>query len=77
MRLPRDSTCILETEPGKFDIKRPEPGIQFISLQVGSLSAGHCVIPCAFFGKVSNIHFLVEKCIPFKKKGVYNFSLAF
>ena len=30
-----------------------------------------------FLVKVSNIHFLVEKCILFKKKDVYNFSLAF
>ena len=32
--LPSDSTCVLEAEPGKLDIKRCEPGIQFISLQV-------------------------------------------
>ena len=30
--LPSDSTCILEAEPGKLDIKRQEPGILFISL---------------------------------------------
>ena len=30
-----------------------------------------------FLVKVSNIHFLVEKCILFKKKDVYNFSLVF
>ena len=30
-----------------------------------------------FLVKVSNIHFLVEKCILFKKKDVYYFSLAF
>ena len=30
-----------------------------------------------FLVKVSNIRFLVEKCILFKKKDVYNFSLAF
>ena len=42
-----------------------------------SNSVGRCVIPCAFLVKVSNIHFLVEKCILFKKKDVYNFSLAF
>ena len=35
--LPRDSTCVLKAEPGKFDIKRREPGILFISLQVDSL----------------------------------------
>ena len=40
-------------------------------------SVGRCVIPCAFLVKVSNIHFLVEKCIMIKKKDVYNFSLAF
>ena len=40
-------------------------------------SVGLCVIPCAFFGKVSNILFLVEKCVLFKQKDVYNFSLAF
>ena len=28
--------CILEALPGKLDIKRCEPGILFISLQVGS-----------------------------------------
>ena len=32
-----DLTCVLETEPGKLEIKRCEPGILFISLQVGSL----------------------------------------
>ena len=42
----------------------------------GSTSVGRCVIPCAFFGK-SVKHFLVEKCILFKKKDVYNSSLAF
>ena len=40
-------------------------------------SVGRCVIPCAFLVKVSNIHFLVEKCILLKKKDVYNFFLAF
>ena len=34
--LPSDSTCILEALPGKLDIKRHEPGILFVSLQVGS-----------------------------------------
>ena len=40
-------------------------------------SVGRCVIFCAFLLKVSNIHFLVEKCILFMKKDVYNFSLRF
>ena len=40
-------------------------------------SVGRCVIPCAFLVKVSNIHFLVEKCILFKKKDVYNFFWRF
>ena len=31
------STCVLEAEPGKHDIKRREPGIKFFSLQVDSL----------------------------------------
>ena len=44
---------------------------------ISTSSVGRCVIPCAFLIKVSNIHFLVEKCILFKKKDVYNFSLAF
>ena len=35
--LPSDATCILKVKPGKLDIKRQEPGILFISLQVGSL----------------------------------------
>ena len=35
--LPSNSTCVLEAEPGKFYIKICEPGILFISLQVGSL----------------------------------------
>ena len=35
--LPSDSACILKAEPGKLDIKRREPGILIISLQVGSL----------------------------------------
>ena len=34
--LQSDSTCILEAEPGKLDIKRHKPGILFIFLQVGS-----------------------------------------
>ena len=29
--LPSDSTCILQAEPGKLDIKRYEPGILMIS----------------------------------------------
>ena len=29
--LQRDSTCILEAEPGKLDTKRREPGILFVS----------------------------------------------
>ena len=40
-------------------------------------SVCRCVIPCAFFGKSVNIHFLVQKCILFKKKYVYIFFLAF
>ena len=32
VRLAEDSTCVLEAEPGKLDIKRREPGILFISL---------------------------------------------
>ena len=35
--LPSDSTCILKAGRGKLDIKRHEPGILLISLQVGSL----------------------------------------
>ena len=35
--VPSDSTCILEAESGKLDIKRHEIGILLISLQVGSL----------------------------------------
>ena len=35
--LPSDSIIILEAQPGKLDIKRCEPGILFISLQVVSL----------------------------------------
>ena len=35
--LPSDSTCVLEAEPGKLDIKRRKPGILFISLQVGAV----------------------------------------
>ena len=31
-----DSECVLKAEPGKFDIKRHEPGIRFISLPAGS-----------------------------------------
>ena len=30
-RLPSDSTCLLEAEPGKLYIKRSEPDILFIS----------------------------------------------
>ena len=30
--LPSDSTCVLDAEPGKLDIKKREPGILFISL---------------------------------------------
>ena len=35
--LPSDSTCVLEADPGKLDIKRRKPGILFISLQADSL----------------------------------------
>ena len=35
--LPSDSTCVLKAEPGKLDIKRREPGIQFISFPIVSL----------------------------------------
>ena len=35
--LPSDSTCVLETEPGKLDIKRCESGILFISVSIVSL----------------------------------------
>ena len=38
MGLPSDSTCILKAEPGKLDIKRREPGILFISLNVPIIS---------------------------------------
>ena len=37
------------------------------------LSVGRCVIPCAFFGKSANIHFLVEKYILNKKKRCLHF----
>ena len=30
--LPSGSTCVLEAEPSKLEIKRREPGILFISL---------------------------------------------
>ena len=32
-----DSTCVIEAEPGKVDIKRREPGILFIILPIGLL----------------------------------------
>ena len=32
--LSSDSTCVLEAEPGKLDIKRGKPCILFISLQI-------------------------------------------
>ena len=32
--LPSDSTCVLEAEPGKLEIKRRLPGILFISLPI-------------------------------------------
>ena len=35
--LPSYATCIFEAEPGKFDIKRFESGVLFISLSIGSL----------------------------------------
>ena len=35
-RMLSDSTCILEAEPGKADIKRRQPVILLISLQVCS-----------------------------------------
>ena len=35
--LPSDSTSVLKAEPGKLDIKKREPGIQFISLPIVSL----------------------------------------
>ena len=36
-RLTDDSTCVLETEPGKLNFKKCKPGILFFSLQVVSL----------------------------------------
>ena len=30
--LPSDSTCFLEAQPGKLDLKRCEPGILFLGL---------------------------------------------
>ena len=30
------TTCLLEAEPGKLDIKKRKPGILFISLTIGS-----------------------------------------
>ena len=36
-RLLSDSTCVLESKPGKLDILRREPGILFISIPIGSL----------------------------------------
>ena len=35
--LPSDSTCVLEAEPDKLDIKWRELGILFICLPIGSL----------------------------------------
>ena len=35
--LPSESTRVLDAEPAKLDIKRREPGILYISKQVGSL----------------------------------------
>ena len=34
--VPRDSTNVLKTLPGKFDSKKRGPGILFISLPIGS-----------------------------------------
>ena len=35
--LRHNSTCFLEAQPGKFDIKRPESGILSVILPIGSL----------------------------------------
>ena len=35
--MPRNSTSVLKALPGKLAIKRLDSGIQFISLQAGSL----------------------------------------
>ena len=40
-------------------------------------SVGCCVFLCAFFGKSVKHTFSCRKCILFKKKNVYNYSLAF
>ena len=35
--MPSNSTCVLNAQPGKLDIRRRKPGILFMSLPVGSL----------------------------------------
>ena len=42
--LASDSTCVLQTEPGKLDIKRREPGILFINLSIVEHSSNYDVI---------------------------------
>ena len=54
-----DSTWVLEAEPGKLDIKRCEPGILFISLQVGTLFKlvvdGHPMITIAHLETIAQV----------------------
>ena len=51
------------------EYSRPNRFVIFIAND-RSFSVDRCVIPCAFLIKVSNIHFLIEKCILYKKNKI-------
>ena len=60
--LPSDSTCVLEAEPGKFNIKRCEPGILFISLQLASLfKLSFMALYCRFSCRFNAINDVIQK----------------
>ena len=51
--LPGNSTCILKAEPGKLDMKRPEPGILYIT----------CSLPSWFTLQTSKYDVMIDYCV--------------
>ena len=56
------STCILKPESRKLDIKRLEPGILFISLQIGLLQNSDFAIIVDFGGDSKSLMTSFKKC---------------
>ena len=56
-----DSTCVLEAEPGKLDIKGRKPGILFISLQADSLFKQEIMTQLSIFVSFNVIDNFVQK----------------